>query len=168
MNAQVVQPTGWLQYLLPIAVVAIIFAFRVRRMSQERPLKLEQLWIVPAILAVLTVASFAAAPPVGAGWLWCALALLVGAGLGWQRGRTMRITVDQATGALNQKASPAAMLFLILLIATRSLARYEAGAHGFNPLLVSGVLLSMALGLFTAMRTEMYLRGRRLLESARA
>ena len=167
MNAQVVQPTGWLQYLLPVAVIVIVFAYRLRRMSQERPLKLNQLWIVPALFAVMTVVSFVAAPPVGTGWLWCALALALGAGLGWQRGRAMRISVDPATGTLNQKASPAAMLFLIGLIAVRSLARYEAGAHGFNPLLVSGMLLSMALGLFSAMRAEMFVRGKRILAEAR-
>lgn len=159
---QVVQPAGWSHYVLPLVVAALLL-FRMRRMSRERALKLGHLWIVPVVFGVLTVASFAAAPPVGAGWLWCALALAVGAALGWQRGRAVRITVNPDTGTLNQKASPLALLFVVAIVAMRSLARYEAGTHGFNPLLISGMLLSMALGLFTAMRAEMYLRGSRML-----
>lgn len=167
MHAQVAQPAGWLPTLLPFAIVAVVLALRWRRLSRVQPLRLGRLWIMPAILVAVVAATFGAAPPVGTGWLWCALALAGGAVLGWQRGRTMRIAVDPATGTLNQTGSPAALIFLLALIAVRSLARYEAGTHGFNPLLVSGILLSMAVGLIVATRGEMYLRGRRLLAEAR-
>lgn len=152
--------------LVPLVIVAVVLALRWRRLRRVQPLKLERLWVLPAIFGAITVATFVAAPPVGAGWLWCGLGLVAGAALGWQRGRTMRIAVDPATGTLNQTGSPAALLFLVALIAIRSLARYEAGTHGFNPLLVSGILLSMALGLITATRVEMFVRGRRLLAQA--
>lgn len=168
MHVQVVQPGGWLQYLIPIVVIGVVLAFRLRRMRQVRPLKLSRLWIVPAIVGALAVAAFAAQPPHGTGWLWCALALLAGGALGWQRGRTMRIAVDPVAGTLNQTGSPAALILIVVLIGARSLLRYEASAWGFNPVLVSGMLLSMAVGLLSAQRLEMFLRGRRLLVGAQS
>lgn len=166
MQVHVVQPVGWVQYLLPLAIVAIVLAFRVRRMRQVRPLKLNRLWIVPAMVGVLAAAAFAAQPPHGTGWLWCALALVAGGALGWQRGRTMRIAVDPVAGTLNQTGSPAALIFILVVIGARSLMRYEASAMGFNPVLASGLLLSMAVGLLSAQRLEMFLRGRRMLVGA--
>ena len=158
---------AWTQ-LIPFVVIAVVLALRWRRMSRVQPLRLDRLWVMPTIIGVLIATAFAADPPVGTGWLWCALGLAAGAALGWQRGRTMRIAIDPATGILNQTGSPAALLFLVALVAVRSLARYEAGRHGFNPALVSGILLAMAFGLIAATRAEMYLRGRRLLATAQA
>ena len=159
------QAPAWAN-LIPLVIVAVVLALRWRRLKRVQPLKLERLWILPAIFMIIAAGTFVAAPPVGTGWLWCALALVAGAALGWQRGRTMRIAVDPATGTLNQTGSPAALLFLVALIAARSGLRYEAGTHGFNPLLVSGILLSLALGLIVMTRVEMFLRGRRLLAAS--
>ena len=63
MGGQTVGPHGIVQYLIPVAVFVVIFAFRARRMSQMRPLKLGQLWIVPAIYLALVAANFIAKPP---------------------------------------------------------------------------------------------------------
>jgi Protein of unknown function (DUF1453) len=149
-----------------------VMTLRWRRMRQVRPLKIEHLWIVPALYAVAVVATFAAVPPHGIAWLFCLFALGLGAALGWQRGRMMRLSVDPATQALNQTGSPAAMLFLLALVAVRSGARSVAGmgggAIGLDPMAVTDMLMMLALGLFTAQRIEMYLRGRRLLAEARA
>ena len=168
MHVQTAEPHGLLQYLIPTVIVAVVLAVRVRRMRQVRPLRLDRLWILPAMVIAMAVAAFATQPPHGTGWLWDALALVVGAGLGWQRGRTMRIAVDPRAGTLNQTGSPAALIFILIVIGLRSVARYEAGAMGFNPMLVSGILLSMAVGLLCAQRLEMFLRGRRLLAGAPA
>lgn len=166
MHAQIVQPTGWLQYLLPVAVFAVIFAFRIRRMSQERPLKLERLWIVPAIYLTLVAFTFAARPPSPWGWLACAAALAVGGAIGWWRGKSIRITVDPATHRLNQRASPVAMLLLLALVGTRLVLKEEADRALYDPMLAADLLMALALGVFTVMRIEMYLRGKRLLDQA--
>jgi len=122
---------AWMQYVIPVAVIAVVMALRWRRMSRARPLKIETLWVVPAIYLVIVGFVFVQAPPAAMGWLWSALALIVGVGAGWYRGRTMRITVDPETHTLNQKASPAAFLFLIVLVVARRAAREELG--GGNP-----------------------------------
>ncbi|WP_246348618.1 CcdC protein domain-containing protein [Sphingomonas aerophila] len=152
-------------------VLAIVVALRWRRMSRVTPLRLERLWIFPTFYAVVAVALLATRPPVGLAWLFCAAALLIGAALGWQRGKLMRITVDPETHALNQTGSPAAMLFILAIIAVRSGARYALEGDNFlhlNAFAVTDMLVALALGLFTAQRIEMFLRARRLLDQARA
>lgn len=166
MSAEVVQPNGLLQYLLPVAIFAVIFAFRVRRMSRERPLKLEQLWIVPALYLLLVAVTFAATPPRPLGWALSVVALLVGGAAGWQRGKAMRITLDPATHRLNHRASPLAMFILLALVGVRAALRAEGSRLHLDAFLVTDVLLAFALGLFAGTRAEMYLRGKRLLTQA--
>lgn len=168
MHGQVVQPNGILQYLIPIAVFVVIFALRARRMSQMRPLRLETLWVVPAIYLAIVVANFAAKPPTLVAWGASALALLVGAAIGWQRGRLMQIHVDPVTHALNQKGSPWAILFLMAIVLLKLALQGEGRAMGFDINLVTDAALALALGMFSATRVEMFLRARRLLDEARA
>lgn len=168
MHDQAAAPHGLLQYVIPIVVFAIVFGLRARRMSRMRPLKLEYLWIVPALYFAIVAAMFVAKPPTPAAWLAAAAALLAGAALGWQRGRMMQIHVDPETHALNQKGSPWAILFLLAIIGIKALAQGEGRALGFDVTMVTDVALAFALGLFAATRLEMFLRARRLLDAARA
>ncbi|WP_294357964.1 CcdC protein domain-containing protein [uncultured Sphingomonas sp.] len=162
-------PGNWISYVITFAILALVLAFRWKRMSRARPLKLERLWVLPALYAALCIALYAQHPPRGGCWLFCAGALLLGVLLGWQRGKMMRIAVDPDSHALNQTGSPAALLFIVALIAARSGARVavERSGWGIDPFVVTDVLMALALGLFTAMRVEMFLRGRRLLAGAR-
>jgi hypothetical protein len=170
MQPHAAQPADWIQYAITAGVIAVVVAIRWRRMSRVVPLRLERLWIFPAFYAVVAIALFATRPPVGLAWLFCAVALLIGAALGWQRGKLMRITVDPDTHALNQTGSPAAMLFILAIIAVRSGARYALAGDNFlhlNALAVTDMLVALALGLFTTQRIEMFLRARRMLDEAR-
>jgi hypothetical protein len=81
----------------------------------------------------------------------------------------MQIHVDPETHALSQKASPAAFLLLIGLVAVRSAVRAEllaGGRHGIG-MLVTDVAMAFALGLIAMTRVEMAVRARRLLAAAR-
>ena len=159
---------NWISIAITIAIVVIVMAFRLRRMGQMRPLKLESLWIVPAMYLVVAALMFWQLPPVGWVAIASAVALAIGAAVGWQRGKMMHIHVDPDTHALNQKASPAAMFFLIALIAVRSAARGILGQDsGVSPAMLTDPLIAFAFGMFTLTRLEMYLRARRLLEEAR-
>lgn len=161
-----------LSYVIGAATFAIVLFFRIRRMRRTQRLRLERLWIVPALFLALTALTFSQTPPAGTGWLWVALAFAIGCGIGWQRGRAMQIVVDPETHELNQKASPLAFLFLLGLIAIRiglrSIAALEGEAWHIDATLVSDALVALALGLFSTQRLEMFLRGRRLLGAARA
>ena len=160
---------SWVGYAITIAIIVVVMALRMRRMGQMRPLKLETLWIVPALYLAVAALMFWQLPPTG----WVAIAsaagLAVGAVVGWQRGKMMHIHVDPETHALNQKASPAAMFFLIGLIVVRSGARAVLGeSGGVSPAMLTDPLIAFALGMFTLTRIEMYLRAKRLLGEVRS
>ena len=48
----------WISYAISIGIIAIVMALRMRRMGQMRPLKLETLWIVPAIYLAVAALMF--------------------------------------------------------------------------------------------------------------
>ena len=160
-----------LQYLIPAVVIGLVLFLRLRTMGKARPLRLGRLWIVPAIYLALTLFLFAEMTPHGLGWLWAGLAFLLGSVIGWYRGASMKIHVDAETQALNQVASPLALLFIVALIALRMAIRagatYEAGFGQVDVPLITDCLVAMALGLLSMTRLEMYLRGSRLLREAR-
>ena len=168
MQVQAHPAQGWLSYAIPIAIFAVVLTLRLRSMGRMRPLRMERLWVVPALYAVVAAVMFFELPPVGSVAIASAAALAVGVAVGWQRGRMMHIHVDPDTHALNQKASPAALLFLIGLIVIRSAARAVLGTAGaVSPAMLTDPLIAFALGMFSATRLEMYLRAKRLLEEVR-
>ena len=149
--------------------LAVVIAFRWRRMRRSRPLKLERLWIIPALYSAFAAAMFWHAPPAGRQWLWVIAALAAGGGLGWLRGSTMRIDVDPDTHELGQRQSPAALLLIAALVVVRTAVRSEYAADLVQA--GSGVIdafLAFAVGALSAQRLEMYLRARRLLAAARS
>ncbi len=162
-----------ISYVITGVVVAAVLALRLRGMSRMRRLRLETLWVVPAIYLIFAGVMFYQFPPPPIGWAISGAALLAGAAIGWQRGKLMQIHVDPETHALNQKASPAAMIFIVVLIVVRMAAKSvlaTGGGTGFHlsAMLVTDVLIALALGLFAATRLEMFLRARRMLGEVRA
>ncbi|MGE5063410.1 MAG: CcdC protein domain-containing protein [Myxococcales bacterium] len=159
---------SWITYAVTIGIIVVVVALRMRGMSKMRPLKLETLWVVPALYLVVAALMFWSLPPTGSVAIACVVALLIGAAVGWQRGKMMQIHADPETHALNQKASPAAMFFLIALIIVRSGARTVLGqSSAVNPAMLTDPLIAFALGMFALTRLEMYLRAKRLLEEVR-
>src|SRR5262245_17028755 len=108
-----------MSYAIGGAILLLVMVLRFRNVGRHRRLRLETLWIVPAIIAVLAVTAFTAAPPSPITFGLSLAALLLGAAVGWQRGRLMEIHVDPETHELNQRASLAGMLFLVAIIAVR-------------------------------------------------
>jgi membrane protein CcdC involved in cytochrome C biogenesis len=167
MQAHPAQQT-WISYAITIGIVAIVMALRFRSMGKMRPLKLGSLWVVPTMYVVVAALMFIGLPPTGWVAIASAVGLLIGAAVGWQRGKMMHIHVDPETHALNQKASPAAMFFLIALIVVRAGARTVLGqTGGVSPAMLTDPLIMFAVGMFSVQRVEMYLRAKRLLEEAR-
>jgi membrane protein CcdC involved in cytochrome C biogenesis len=165
---QVHQAPGMMQYLIPLLIAGVVIALRVRRMSQMRPLKIERLWIVPAIYLALVTFLYFKGPPSPIGWAICVATLLLGGVVGWQRGKMMQIHVDPETHAINQKGSFAAIIFLVVLFAVKFAAQTGTEALHVNVAVLTDALAALALGMFTMTRVEMYLRAKRLLEAARA
>jgi len=159
---------SWITYAITIGIIVVVLALRMRGMSKMRPLKLGALWIVPALYLAVAVFMFVQLPPTGSVAIASAVGVAIGAAVGWQRGKMMHIHVDPESHALNQKASPAAMMFLIVLIVVRAGARSVLGQESnVSPAMLTDPLIAFALGMFTVTRLEMYLRAKRLLEEAR-
>ena len=156
--------------VLAVVVIAII-VYRMRGLSRARPLKLERLWIAPTAVALLGAVVLVESPPQGTGWLLLVPALAVGGALGWLRGSTMAIAVEPETHALNVRASPVAILFVLVLVALRyglrSLMVGNAGSLHLTAALITDIFLAFAVGLVAVQRIEMAIRARRLLAAAR-
>ena len=168
MEGQINQPS-WLGFAIG-AVLLIVFAgVRLLRAGNVRPLKLKNLWMVPTLYLAVAIVMFIQLPPDGMVWLACALAVAIGAAIGWQRGRMLHISVDPRTHVLNQKASPALMLLLVALIAVRLVSRtLLLNDATISPAMLTDPLLALLFAMLSAQRLEIYSRGKRLLEDARA
>lgn len=168
MNGQ----TGWLPTLMPIAIVALVVALRWWRGQKMRRLRLETMWVMPAIFTGSAAMLYSSMPPAGWGWALCVVAMIAGLGLGWQRGRLMRIEVDPVTHQLNHRPSPAALLFIVALLLVRTVLK-QAMAHGgatmlhLNAATVTDAFVALGWGVIVAQRIEMFVRARRLLAGAR-
>ncbi len=162
----------WIRYAITGTIILIVLILRVRRIGKSQRLRLETLWIVPTLFLLFTGFIFSQMPPSGLGWLWVAIAVLLGAVVGWQRGRFVAVHVDPETHRLSQKTSPAALLFIGALMAVRfglrsAIAMGDARWH-FGAALVSDIFIGFAVGVLTAYRVELFVRARRLLAEARA
>lgn len=158
----------WL-YLTPLIVVAVM----ILRNARERRLKIERLWIPPAVILALTAATFARQPPPDLAMLMLdAVALGLGAFGGWWRGRLTRITVDPTTHELTSRTSPLGMLLIlgvfVVRYALRSYGAATAGLLHVSVLAVTDALMLLAVGLICVQRLEIALRATRLLNAARA
>ena len=160
-------------YLIAGAFFVVLMAWRLRRMSQTRPLKLELLWVTPALLLAIAVLTILPQPPQGAiEWAWLAVGFALGGAFGWWRGTLMHISVDPETHALNTKASAAGMIFIVAIIAIRialrGVAMAQASSLHLSVGVITGAFMTFAVGLFTVQRVEMFLRASRMLTEARA
>ncbi|WP_428683274.1 CcdC protein domain-containing protein [Sphingopyxis sp.] len=164
--------TATAQYAIPGMIILTVLFFRLRSVGKARRLRLERLWILPTLYAAVVGFVFWNAPPHGMTWLWCVVALGVGAGLGWWRGRLMRVAVDPETHELSQTVSPAALLFIVALIvirsASRAMAIEMAGPGHAGLMAATDILMAFALGFVAFQRVEIFIRARRMLAEARA
>ncbi|MEO6432528.1 MAG: hypothetical protein ABIO29_00930 [Sphingomicrobium sp.] len=161
-----------LMTLLPFAVLALVFALRFRSMNKERPLDLKRIWILPGVLIVLAAMTLSAMPPDTTTLMWAALALAVGAVIGWYRGKTIAIHHDPQTGQLTQKPSLIGFLLVVVLVGLKFGARSlfgidPAAATGATPdpaaAMFTDILLAFAIGLLVATQAEVTLRAKRLM-----
>jgi hypothetical protein len=166
-----------LQLFLPILILLPVLYFRMRRMSRVRPLKLERMWIGPAIFLAITALILIAPGPHGEAhrwtvqaWGWLVPAGAAGAVAGWFWGRTMAIEVHPEGGTLMVKGGQAAILVLLILVLFRTGLRtgleVEGKAWHLNMLLISDASIIFTAALFTVRAVEMYIRANRIMARA--
>lgn len=158
-------------YLVPLGVAAVII---VLRNSRPRRLKIERLWTLPVIYVLLVGASLAEAPPpltpLSIGIF--VLAVVLGAALGWQRGRFMQIHIHPETHDLTSRASPIGILFifaiLVVRVAGRDLLAGSAETMHLPLIAITDGFLLLAIAMLTAQRLEVWQRASRMLAEAKA
>ena len=166
--------TRALPYIVPLLILALIL----RRSLRSRTLRMERLWIYPAILIAVAVAAMAGeAMPGALALAGFAVALAVGGVIGWYRGRLTHITIDPATHELSSRASIAGTVLIGVVFALRYGVRMATAGGGMGPLplglhldlagITEGLMLFL-VAMMSAQRIEMYLRCQQLLNEARA
>lgn len=157
-------------WIAPLILLLVIY--RIRRSSQERALKIERLWVIPALLLIAGAVTIWQTPIAGLGWLWLIPTFAVGAALGYWRGRFTVVTIDPETHKLTSRTSAVGLYLVIgvlaIRIALRAFVAAEASAMHLNVALFTDAFLIFAVGLIAAQRLEIWIRARKLLTQARA
>lgn len=154
---------------LGVGAVALfaVLAFRLQSMTRQSAFNPNRAMIYPVILVVFAGLFIWRTQPQGVEWAWLAVASALGAGLGWLRASTVRMSVDPTTNTLMAQAGATAILFLVGLLAIRYALRLvlteEAGALGLRLVMADVIFAAMGASLFAARSVEMVLRGRKLL-----
>ncbi len=156
-----------------LVTIAIVVLILVARNSRPRKLKVDSLWVYPAILVVLLGSSLAAAPPP---ITVTSISLLVGgfvlgALVGWQRGRLTHIELDPATQALTSRSSPIGMILILAVFALRYGLRDLLATYpqlvGVPVLAAGDALIVLTIAMLGAARLEMWIRARKMLAEAK-
>ena len=94
-------------------------------------------------------------------------ALALGAGIGWLRAKTIRLSVDPVTQEVTSAVSPIGLLVIAAVFVVRFGLRSAAGVEArwlhMDPAVIEDGLLLLAAGLVVAQRVEVYIRARRML-----
>jgi len=159
----------FLTFLFPLVAIALV----ILRNSRARRLRVETLWIMPVVIIALIGLSLSQAGMPGALGLGLdAVAIVVGALIGWWRGLLTHITVDPQTHQLTSRASPVGMLLILGVFAIRYGVRMygaqEAAAAHLPVNVIADAVLVITVGLVCAQRLEIALRATRMLSEARA
>ncbi len=166
-------PNDQVTLLLPF--VFLLMAFRIwSGGARLRRVRIETMWIFPVIfIGLIGFGIYADRPnwsdPVVVAIL--VVSAVAGLGLGWFRGRLVKITVDPETHTLQSQNSAMGMVILAVIYLIKYAARTFLSGHADDwhisvPAVTDGFLL-IALGTIVGRRIEILIRGLRLLKKAR-
>jgi hypothetical protein len=157
-----------------VITVMVVVGILVLRNRRPRKLLVERLWLRPVFFVAIVLATLAAAPPpiTALSVATMTLSVVIGAALGWQRGRFMRIDVDPETHALTSRASPVGMIFILAILALRiglrDVVMQSRSAFGIPTAAITDGLILLLGAMIITQSLEMWLRARRLVAEAEA
>lgn len=163
------------QHLAPIISIAVAALIILLRNRQARPLNPGLMWILPLVLIAFLAfgiwgISYQLHPVFGPAVLaGLGATALLGAAIGWWRGKTIDIHRDGATGKLMAKASPLGLVFIFALLGIRTVFRgyldEHAAQYGLAPGITDIGFMLFAGGLLVVSRVEMWIRARGISET---
>jgi hypothetical protein len=169
-------PPGYdptLSMFIAFGMMFLIMLIRVLRGMPQRRVRIETMWIGPVIMLALAYYLLRIFPPPASPLVYAILAVatVVGFGVGWLRGRMVKITVNVENHQLMSQLSPWGMLVLLGIVAARMGLRYVitdhmAEWHISASALTDGFIL-FYVGMIIGRRIEILIRCLRLLREAR-
>lgn len=153
----------------PLLTLALVLAWRLRRQQSERPLRRRFLWLAPTLYLLVIAFVLSRHPPTPRGLMMLSVGILVGAIVGWWRGRLFILRLDEDSGAVLLRRSRWAVTMLVSIVALRFVANLWVGPRqgGSQTLLLTDFALGLIFGLIAVTRLEIALRARALLAAAR-
>lgn len=165
------EPSDLVRYLAPLGIVVVVL---VLRNARPRRLKIERLWTLPAIyVALAATALYQAPPPLTATSLAILVgAVVIGAAIGWQRGRFTQIHIHPETHELTSRASVVGLVFIFAILAVRIAGRDLLAGNAARlrlPLIaITDAFLLLAIAMLSVQRLEVWQRASRMLAEAKA
>jgi hypothetical protein len=165
-----------IQYGITGAVIVALLSFRIMRARKPRPLKVNLLWVAPAIIAVvfgaLTAMMLYAGRPIGTTAMAAMAASLVGgAAIGWWRGKFTHIAVDAESGSVTAQATSMGFIVLAVLLVVRLGLRFvflkDVPPQAPLSMQVNAGFMLFAIGLLCVASLEMWTRAKKLLAQAK-
>jgi ABC-type uncharacterized transport system permease subunit len=123
-----------MRHLFPFIVPVLLIALVVRRSMTSRAVRVQTMWIMPAILLSVACATLATSRMPGPIALAAfVVAALAGGGVGYLRARHLELSVDPETGAISSKATPIGAILIVGLVLIRIGLKYAFPEMGANP-----------------------------------
>lgn len=152
-----------------LGVALLIMLLRIRRLGKKRKVRIERMWIGPAIFIAMAGYMIHAFPPPNSPLVYGSMvaATVLGGVMGWFRGKFTKITVDVETQELMSQMSPWGLVFLLAIILARMGLRRVLTGHVSAAALTDSFLV-FYVGSVVVRRVEIFLRCRRILAEAQA
>lgn len=163
-----------IQQLIPVIAIGIAATIVIIRNMKPRRLRLEMMWVRPAIVMIAAAAFLVLNPfPHQLTALGIILAAAVaGTVLGWVRGRMVRVTVDPESHTAMSQASPLGVGLILVIIGVRyflnSTAGTRSGHFDAQAILLTDALLVFGAGVVGVTGLEVWMRANRMVNESKA
>jgi len=161
----------WLSPLIVPLIVAAVLLRRALRPQKPKRVRFTLLWLLPALLLLVTISSVLSRPGPGilASIAWL-MAMIGGGLLGWYRVHTLEFTVDSESGKVSARATQFGSILIVGLIALRYGADFIIKKLGLGDGLVyaTDAMLLFTTSMYVARSVHTWIRARALVVAHRA
>jgi hypothetical protein len=162
-----------MQQFIPLLVLIPIVAIVIFRNLKPRRLRLEMMWVRPAIIMMVAAGFLVLTPFPHQSYALAIIAAsaVVGTALGWVRGRMVRVTVDPETHTAMSQASPLGVGLILVIIGVRYFLNSTTGARSGHfdaqAMLLTDALLVFGAGVVGVTGLEVWMRANKMVNDSR-